>query len=117
MYFFIILSSFPMFLSLMFFLINFYLSPKHMQKLEKSSPFECGFNPSTLSYNSFSLSFFLICLLFLLFDLEIILILPSIYSMFLMKFKWWKFSIFFLFFLLTIGLIFEFYNNALKWKI
>ena len=85
----------------------------HNPYSEKKSPFECGFS-SFLFQNrtQFNVSFFIFALLFLLFDLEILLMYPysvsnyvnSIYGLFVML-------IFFV--LLTIGFIFELGKNAL----
>nr|YP_011017334.1 NADH dehydrogenase subunit 3 [Amblyomma naponense]WQF68997.1 NADH dehydrogenase subunit 3 [Amblyomma naponense] len=43
---------------------------------EKMSPFECGFDPFSLSRMPFSLKFFFIGIVFLIFDVEIIIIIP-----------------------------------------
>lgn len=93
--------------------VNFLLAPHNPYK-EKNSAFECGFN-SFLGQNrsQFSISFFIFALLFLLFDLEILLIYPfgvsfqlnGIYGLIFML-------IFFL--LLTLGFAFELGKNALK---
>lgn len=63
-------------LSLVLLSVNFILAP-HMPYKEKKTPFECGYH-SFLSQNrtQFTISFFIFGLLFLLFDLEIVLIYP-----------------------------------------
>jgi len=43
---------------------------------ESLSPYECGFDPNSLTRVTFSYRFFLISILFLIFDVEIALILP-----------------------------------------
>ena len=94
-------------------MINLILAPHNPYK-EKDSVFECGFH-SFLGQNrtQFSISFFIFALLFLLFDLEILLIYPyivsayinSIYGLFMML-------IFFL--ILTLGFTFELGKKALN---
>lgn len=93
--------------------VNLILAP-HNPYQEKDSAFECGFH-SFLGQNrtQFSISFFIFALLFLLFDLEILLVYPyivsaysnSIYGLVIML-------IFFL--VLTLGFAFELGKNALK---
>lgn len=92
--------------------LNLLLAP-HNPYQEKKTAFECGFH-SFLGQNrsQFNISFFIFALLFLLFDLEILLIYPysvsgynnSIYGLIIML-------IFFI--LLTLGFIFELGKNAL----
>ena len=100
-------------LALILLVINILFSP-HNPYQEKNSAFECGFH-SFLGQNrtQFSISFFIFALLFLLFDLEILLVYPyvvsaytnGIYGLIIML-------IFFL--ILTLGFVFELGKNALK---
>jgi NADH-ubiquinone oxidoreductase chain 3 len=93
--------------------VNLILAP-HNPYQEKNSTFECGYH-SWLGQNrtQFSISFFIFALLFLLFDLEILLIYPyalsaytnEVYGLIIML-------VFFL--LLTLGFAFELGKNALK---
>nr|YP_009471795.1 NADH dehydrogenase subunit 3 [Haemaphysalis japonica]AVI15564.1 NADH dehydrogenase subunit 3 [Haemaphysalis japonica]UNO53981.1 NADH dehydrogenase subunit 3 [Haemaphysalis japonica]UXX50256.1 NADH dehydrogenase subunit 3 [Haemaphysalis japonica] len=67
-----ILILIPFLIMVLFFLIHF----KNLKNSEKLSPFECGFDPFSFSRVPFSLKFFFIGIVFLIFDVEIIIILP-----------------------------------------
>lgn len=93
--------------------INF-LFAVHNPYLEKDSTFECGFH-SFLGQNrtQFSISFFVFALLFLLFDLEILLVYPYIVSAYTNGLYGLIFMLIF-FSILTLGFAFELGKNALK---
>src|ERR1700760_2561720 len=93
--------------------INFILAP-HNPYREKRTPFECGIH-SFIAQNrtQFTISFFIFGLLFLLFDLEILLVYPYVVSAYVNNI--YGLIIMLLFFLLlTIGLVFELGKNALS---
>nr|YP_009024177.1 NADH dehydrogenase subunit 3 [Amphiporus formidabilis]AGL46755.1 NADH dehydrogenase subunit 3 [Amphiporus formidabilis] len=74
MYFVCVLLSF--FLSLLFWVLSFFLGKRSFSDVEKNSPFECGFDPNLSARLPFSMRFFLLAVLFLIFDVEIVLLMP-----------------------------------------
>ena len=99
-------------LSILLLVINLLLAP-HFPYQEKDSAFECGFH-SFMGQNrtQFTITFFLFAMLFLVFDLEIVLIYP--YSVSGYTNDGYGLTIVMIFFIiLTIGFIFELGKNAL----
>nr|YP_010352923.1 NADH dehydrogenase subunit 3 [Chaleponcus netus]UOF70328.1 NADH dehydrogenase subunit 3 [Chaleponcus netus] len=82
---------------------------------ENSSPFECGFDPKNNSRLPFSLQFFLIAVIFLIFDVEIALLLPI--PLVLNNFNSLMTILLIMSFLmiLLLGLYFEWLKGALNW--
>nr|YP_010954686.1 NADH dehydrogenase subunit 3 [Dorcus davidis]WMW30071.1 NADH dehydrogenase subunit 3 [Dorcus davidis] len=96
-------------------MISSILSKKSFIDREKSSPFECGFDPKSSPRLPFSLQFFLIAMIFLIFDVEITLLVPLISILKISKIFWfWGIASFFMFILL-IGLYHEWNQGALEW--
>nr|YP_002154563.1 NADH dehydrogenase subunit 3 [Paretroplus maculatus]BAG69492.1 NADH dehydrogenase subunit 3 [Paretroplus maculatus] len=95
-------------------IISFWL-PQMTPDHEKLSPYECGFDPLGSARLPFSLRFFLVAILFLLFDLEIALLLPLPWgdqlASPLMTFAWATTILI----LLTLGLIYEWAQGGLEW--
>nr|WBU10589.1 NADH dehydrogenase subunit 3 [Megacampsomeris sp. 1 YJY-2023a] len=71
---------FFLFLCFMMIMMNYYLNKfeNWTNYLEKSSPYECGFDQHSHPQTPISVQFFLISLIFLLFDIEIVFIIPMV---------------------------------------
>nr|ACA62508.1 NADH dehydrogenase subunit 3 [Drosophila conformis] len=92
------------------------LSKKTLVDREKSSPFECGFDPKSSSRLPFSLRFFLITIIFLIFDVEIALILPMIIIFKFSNLMIWSITSIIFILILLIGLYHEWNQGMLNWS-
>nr|AFI98315.1 NADH dehydrogenase subunit 3 [Foudia aldabrana]AFI98328.1 NADH dehydrogenase subunit 3 [Foudia omissa]AFI98330.1 NADH dehydrogenase subunit 3 [Foudia flavicans]AFI98333.1 NADH dehydrogenase subunit 3 [Foudia madagascariensis]CAM97260.1 NADH dehydrogenase subunit 3 [Foudia madagascariensis madagascariensis] len=94
--------------------LNFWLAQMNPDS-EKLSPYECGFDPLGSARLPFSIRFFLVAILFLLFDLEIALLLPLPWATQLQSptttLAWASLLIL----LLTLGLVYEWIQGGLEW--
>nr|AGI05220.1 NADH dehydrogenase subunit 3 [Melanerpes formicivorus]ATD83358.1 NADH dehydrogenase subunit 3 [Melanerpes formicivorus] len=101
-------------LSTILIILNFWLAQTNPDS-EKLSPYECGFDPLGSARLPFSIRFFLVAILFLLFDLEIALLLPLPWATQLQSpitsLTWTSTIIL----LLTMGLIYEWMQGGLEW--
>nr|YP_009441766.1 NADH dehydrogenase subunit 3 [Dryops ernesti]AOY39311.1 NADH dehydrogenase subunit 3 [Dryops ernesti] len=91
------------------------ISKKTFMDREKSSPFECGFDPKSSARLPFSLQFFLIAVIFLIFDVEITLLIPMIYVMKISNMLSFFSIISFFLIILLVGLYHEWNQGALTW--
>lgn len=94
--------------------VSYLLSPKNTD-FEKSSAYECGFDSSDDARKTFDIHFYIVGVLFLIFDLEIAFLFP--WAMFLPSLGFFGFflMIFFLT-ILTIGFAYEWSKGALDWS-
>nr|QNS38349.1 NADH dehydrogenase subunit 3 [Cisticola juncidis] len=101
-------------LSITLTMLNLWLAQTNPDS-EKLSPYECGFDPLGSARLPFSIRFFLVAILFLLFDLEIALLLPLPWATQLqtpiITLAWATTLIL----LLTLGLIYEWAQGGLEW--
>ena len=110
----IIFLTIAILLSLGFVVLNFALSPKNPDP-EKLSAYECGFEPFNDSRMEFDIRFYLVAILFIIFDLEIAFLFPwaiTLGNIGLFGF----FSMMLFLFILTIGFIYEWKKGALDWE-
>ena len=110
----IIFLFIALFLSIGFILVNFLASPSNPDP-EKLSAYECGFEAFNDSRMEFDVRFYLVAILFIIFDLEIAFLFP--WAITLGKtgvFGFWSMMIFLG--VLTIGLIYEWRKGALEWE-
>nr|AVJ52409.1 NADH dehydrogenase subunit 3 [Hyperoncus lateritius] len=92
------------------------ISKSSIMDREKMSPFECGFDPMSSSRSPFSIQFFLIAVLFLIFDIEIAILLPIIITMKSTMTSMWMMTIMMFIFTLIAGLYYEWNNGVLEWS-
>jgi len=98
-------------LSLIIFVLSFIVSQKADDR-EKLTAYECGFNPFEDSRNEFDVRFYLVAILFLIFDLEISFLFPFVVSFSSINSVGLHSMLFFLF-VLTIGFVYEWQKGAL----
>ena len=97
-----------------FIIINFVLSPKKPDP-EKLSAYECGFEPFNDSRMEFDVRFYLVAILFIIFDLEIAFLFPWAISLGSIGFLGFCSMMIFLF-ILAVGFIYEWKKGALDWE-
>ena len=91
------------------------LVAKQKPDAEKLSAYECGFDAFTDARNKFDVRFYLVCLLFIIFDLEIAFLFPWAISLGeIGMFGFWSMMSFLG--ILTIGFVYEWKKGALDWE-
>nr|YP_009250812.1 NADH dehydrogenase subunit 3 [Ptyas mucosa]AMY15599.1 NADH dehydrogenase subunit 3 [Ptyas mucosa]ANO44262.1 NADH dehydrogenase subunit 3 [Elaphe carinata] len=95
------------------YMINIHIITK--PDINKLSPYECGFDPLGNARTPISIQFFLVAILFILFDLEIVLLLPTPWSMSTNPPNTTIMLITTLLTILTLGLLYEWLQGGLEW--
>jgi len=97
--------------------LSYFLSPQFRFSTEKLSSYECGFEPFGDARMSFDIHFYIIGILFLLFDLEVVFVFPWLFSFTeysgLMTDNLLAMGLFLG--MLGLGFVYEWVNNALVW--
>ena len=95
-------------------LLNAFLAPKRPD-VHKNSPYECGFEPFSEARAPFDIRFYLVAILFIMFDLETAFLFPWGVSLKAIGAPgFWAMMLFLL--ILIVGFIFEWKQGALEWE-
>jgi NADH-quinone oxidoreductase subunit A len=102
-------------LGLVFAMLNTWIGPKNRQRPATVDPYECGL-PSEVKKNfRFGISFYLIAMLFILFDIEVIFLYPvAIQLRAFGAFALWETVVFIA--LLAIAFVYVWRRGALEWR-
>jgi NADH-quinone oxidoreductase subunit A len=99
----------------LFIILLAWLRAKSLPDTEKLSPYECGFEAFSDARMKFDVRYYLVAILFIIFDLEIAFLFP--WAMSLKAIGWFGFSSMMVFLaVLTIGFVYEWKKGALEWE-
>jgi len=103
-------------LIIILFLVSYLLgSSTTVSDFEKLSVYECGFEPFSDTQGTFDVKFYLLAMLFMIFDLEIMLLLPWVVSFY--SITWTSLLVFIWFtIVLILAFVFEWLKGALEWQ-
>jgi len=92
-----------------------FLLAKQENDIEKVSAYECGFDPFGEARQKFDIRFYLVCILFIIFDLEVSFLFPWTVALpQIGLFGFWSMFVFLV--ILTLGFVYEWQTKALEWK-
>ena len=109
----IVFMGLSIFITLLLILMPIFIAPKNPDS-EKLSPYECGFDPFDDARSKFDIRFYLVAILFIIFDLEVAFLFPWAVVFGDIGFFGF-FSMMFFLAILTIGFIYEWKKGALEW--
>lgn len=109
-----IMFCFSIVLSGIVLLLAFLCAPSGTRVGDKVSAYECGFDPFDDARSRFDIRFYLVAILFIIFDLEVTFLFPwALVLTEIGAFGFWTMFVFLL--LLTIGFVYEWRKGALNW--
>ena len=92
-----------------------FLAARQKPDSEKLSPYECGFEPFADARSKFDVRYYLVSILFIIFDLEVAFLFPWAVSLGKIGlFGFWSMIVFLL--VLTVGFAYEWKKGALEWE-
>jgi len=101
-------------ISIIVFFLSYFLVGQIFD-FEKLSAYECGFQPFEDARTKFNVKFYLVAILFIIFDLEVSYLFP--WAIYLNNIDFYSFWWMFIFlFILSIGFIYEWLKGALDWS-
>jgi len=105
-------------LSTLIFGLSFVFGTRPKEDSEKTSAYECGFDPFGDARSQFDIRFYLVSILFIIFDLEVAFLFPWAVTLHHSPegdmFGFWSMMVFL--FILTIGFVYEWMKGALDWE-
>nr|YP_009488372.1 NADH dehydrogenase subunit 3 [Tingis cardui]AWD31631.1 NADH dehydrogenase subunit 3 [Tingis cardui] len=105
----------PIMMSMIMIMLYQTINKKTIMERNKMMPFECGFDPKSSSRIPFSTQFFLIGILFLIFDVEMVIMLPMIITLKSSNIIMWVTMTTTFITILIVGLYYEWKNGVLEW--
>ncbi len=110
----LICISFSLLLGLIIFGLSYFLAVQNPDA-EKMSAYECGFEPFEDARNKFDVRFYIVAILFIIFDVEVVYLFPWSVSLYATGFQgFWSMMLFLI--ILTIGFLYEIVKKALDWQ-
>jgi len=109
----LIFIAFGVFIGIAPIILGYFLAPRRPDK-EKLSTYECGFPPAQVSHMPFDVRYYLVAILFILFDLEVAFLVP--WAVVFRQLGWQGMVAMLIFIgLLVLGFIYEWRRGALEW--
>ena len=106
--------GFSLILGFIIFSLSYFISVQNPDS-EKMSAYECGFEPFEDARNKFDVRFYIVAILFIIFDIEVVYLFPWSVSLYATEFQGFWAMMFFLI-ILTLGFIYEIVKKALDWQ-